>query len=441
MNRLTVFFLLSLSFAWQALAQHTPPDELLFRAVTTKHESNIQARDSSIYLWYYLSTPLVAENSEAPRHEKPFTLHTPQLPKRLKSMSDSALLPIPDISKPIKQIRNAQEMMALFEYKHLDLFETTRQTLLPYSPDYSLVLPDDNLEISDVTPSLQFPLINGDEKLIGIIPKRRYWTTGLESTVQFSQNYISENWYKGGSSNLNIFTRNYINKEYNRNRIRWTNELESKLSLYNAARDTINRYRVSDDLLRLRSNFGYKAFNRWYYTLDTEARTQLFKNFEENSTKILAAFLAPLTFNAGLGMKYDLNKKSRKVYGRKTKLSVNIAPLSYSFKWSARKDIDLARHGFAPGETVLHQVGSTVKAELNFDYNRRINFQSRLYFSTTYENMEAEWENTVNLSLTRFLSTRFYLYLRYDDKAPIKPPSKTHLQINELFSFGFFYRL
>ena len=34
------------------------------------------------------------------------------------------------------------------------------------------------------------------------IPERRYWISAFESAVQFSQNYVSENWYKGGSLSL-----------------------------------------------------------------------------------------------------------------------------------------------------------------------------------------------------------------------------------------------
>jgi hypothetical protein len=42
------------------------------------------------------------------------------------------------------------------------------------------------------------------------IPERRYWKSNFESAIQFSQNHVSANWHKGGSSNLNVFTRNYL---------------------------------------------------------------------------------------------------------------------------------------------------------------------------------------------------------------------------------------
>ena len=66
------------------------------------------------------------------------------------------------------------------------------------------------------------------------IPERRYWISAFESAVQFSQNYVSENWYKGGSSNLNLFTKNNLKYDYKKDKVQVTNELEFKASVYTA---------------------------------------------------------------------------------------------------------------------------------------------------------------------------------------------------------------
>ncbi|MDO4672443.1 MAG: DUF3078 domain-containing protein, partial [Porphyromonadaceae bacterium] len=131
--------------------------------------------------------------------------------------------------------------------------------------------------------------------------KRRYWSTVYESTLQFSQNYVSSNWYKGGSSNLNLFSRNYFTFEYNREKVKWFNELEYKLSVYNSQGDTVRKYRVADDLLRFHTNYGYKAYSNWYYSADAEVRTQLFNANKENSHDLQAALFSPITLDFGLG--------------------------------------------------------------------------------------------------------------------------------------------
>ena len=64
--------------------------------------------------------------------------------------------------------------------------------------------------------------------------RQRHWIPSLESSIQFSQNHVSDNWYKGGASNLNLYMRNYFGLRYVTERVQWTNEIESKLSVYNA---------------------------------------------------------------------------------------------------------------------------------------------------------------------------------------------------------------
>ena len=58
--------------------------------------------------------------------------------------------------------------------------------------------------------------------------------------------------------------RTYFGLRYVTERVQWTNEIESKLNVYNAEKDSVHRYRIADDLLRLRSNYGLKAWNKMY---------------------------------------------------------------------------------------------------------------------------------------------------------------------------------
>ena len=71
---------------------------------------------------------------------------------------------------------------------------------------------------------------------------------------------------------------------------------------------SILSYNINDQILRLHTLFGYKAFNKWYYTVDISFNTQVVTNYAQNSETKLSAFLAPMTFNTGIGMKYELTK-------------------------------------------------------------------------------------------------------------------------------------
>lgn len=271
------------------------------------------------------------------------------------------------------------------------------------------------------------------------IPERRYWKSQFESAIQFSQNFVSANWYKGGSSNLNLFTKNNFKYDYNKDKVQFTNEVELKLNFYNAPKDTIHDYKIGDDVLRLHSNLGYKAFNKWFYTFDTEFKTQLFTNYAENSTQKLAALLSPFSINMGVGMKYELNKSFKDRY-KKLSLTVNMAPASFTYLYSIQKDIDLDRHGFRDNKRSLSRFGSTVRTDLNYNLSRGVNWQSRLYYFTSYDQAVGEFENTLTLAMSRFFSTRIYVHLRFDDGVTKNEDFDSYFQLNELLSFGFNYK-
>lgn len=277
------------------------------------------------------------------------------------------------------------------------------------------------------------------------IPQRKYWISSFESALQFSQNHVSDNWYKGGSSNLNLFTKNNLHYDYKRDKMQITNELEFKASVYNAPKDTLRNFKVGDDVFRVHSNVGYQAFNNWFYTFDAEFKTQFFTNFQENKDIKQAAFLAPFSINLGLGMKYELNKTFTNKY-KKLKFSTNLAPISYTYMYSTL-EIDYSRHGFKKiegtdeYENKLSQIGSTIRADLAFDITRNISWQSRIYLFTTYgDHTIGEFENTLVLAISRFFSTRLYFHLRYDDGVEKNENFKSFFQINELLSFGFNYK-
>ncbi|MDR3137732.1 MAG: DUF3078 domain-containing protein [Tannerellaceae bacterium] len=312
------------------------------------------------------------------------------------------------------------------------------------------IIPD--LIIQDSPKELPFVFtgdLRADEMNVPVrfIPNRRYWRSAFESTAHFSQTYFSPNWHQGGTSNLNILTRNHLKYDYRRDKIQFTNELEIKVSVYTAPKDTMRNYKIGEDLSRIRSNFGYKAFNNWFYTFDAELRTQLFSAFAENTSQRMASTLSPIAFNFGLGMRYDL-KKSFAQRHRKLSLSLNLAPLSYTHMYSFRndpKEIDLGRHGFQKDpqtgnfENVLRQFGSTLRADLAWQFNRNVSWQSRFYYFTSYDRVVNESENTLILAISRFFSTRIYLHLRFDDGVSKKEGFNSYFQLNELLSFGFNY--
>jgi len=270
------------------------------------------------------------------------------------------------------------------------------------------------------------------------LPKRRYWTASFETSLQFSQNYISENWHKGGNSNFNLLSINKFNHEYEKERIKISTTVEYKLSIYTTPNDTLRSYRIADDAFSIINSYGYKAFSNWFYSLSLDVRTQLLSNYVENNTTKNSAFLSPITLNFSLGMEYKLTKEIRR--HRKIELSSNISPFSYNMKYIKDDDVNRPRHGLAAGENFLKNLGSKSLTTFQFNIDRNITWNFKMNYFTNYEKVEAEFENTLNLAVSRFFSTRIYCDIRFDDSVKKADPSDSYFQFYEILSFGFNYK-
>jgi len=272
-------------------------------------------------------------------------------------------------------------------------------------------------------------------------PKRKYWISNGNHKIQLSQNFMTENWYKGGGRYLNLINRHDMSFNYKKDKFQANNLIEWRLNLYTNPNDTIHQYRFGEDLIRTYSNFGIQAFNNWYYSLFVEIKTQAFKNFQENSEKAISSVLSPIFVNIGLlGMRYQIDKTFPKVKGRKISFNTEISPLSIEYKAVFNKDIDPTRFGIMEGSRHLINYGSTVNAKLIYNINRGVNITTRFYYFTNYEKVTAELENTLNFPINRYFSTSLYLFFRFDDNPQLKKEKNLgYFQLNELLSFGFNY--
>ena len=265
------------------------------------------------------------------------------------------------------------------------------------------------------------------------VEKPNFWKFSGDYSLQLFQNYVSDNWYKGGESNYSMLGTITLQANYNnKQRFRWDNKLELRLGLQNSRGDTLHKVRASEDLIRYTSKVGLQATKHWYYTLQFIASTQFMRGLKSNDPTLYSDFLSPLYINPSLGMDYTVNWLKGKLTG-----SVHLAPIAYNLTYV--KDTSLAsRFGIEEGKHTKDDFGSEVTVDLTWQIMKDIRWKTRLYCYTTYQRMLMEWENTITFVFNKYISSNIFLYPRFDDGAA-RDDKHGYWQMKEFVSLGFSY--
>lgn len=262
--------------------------------------------------------------------------------------------------------------------------------------------------------------------------KPNFWNITGNGSIQFSQSYISRNWYEGGQSADALQSNLQLDANYNdNNKIEWDNRLELKLG-FQTSSDTIHKYIVNDNLMRLTSKLGYKATTDWYYTISVEFNTQLYNTYKSNSEIKQSSFLSPFNVIAGIGMNYK--KKTKRI-----DLSVVLAPVAYNLCYISNVgNMDVTSYNIQAGDHSRSTIGSTMTTDLVWTVNSMVKYTTRLNYFSNYNSTQADWENTINFTLNKYLSTKIFLNGRFDDSAT-KSGTWRYFQLKDILSFGLNY--
>lgn len=263
-----------------------------------------------------------------------------------------------------------------------------------------------------------------------VVYKPNFWTKGGSGYLQFSQNSISSNWYKGGESTISFLSGFTYQANYDDKRnVQWENRFEWKLGFITAPSDTLHAYKANNDLVRISSKLGYKALKNWYYTISAEFKTQVFSNFATNSNQLISSLLSPAELNVGLGMDFKYVKDG------KANLSVLMNPFNYTRYSVLSDEVDPTKFNIEAGRKSASVWGSRVEATMKWKLMKSLMWESRLSYITNYQKVMSEWENTFTFSFNKYLSTKLFLHGRFDDGVS-KKGKWGYLQYQELLSFG-----
>lgn len=267
------------------------------------------------------------------------------------------------------------------------------------------------------------------------IEKPNFWTRTGKFSLQFTQNYLSTNWYKGGNNNVTMLSNLLYEANYNdQKKVQWDNKLDMRLGFVSTTNDKYRKYMPSNDKIALYSKLGIKATKAWFYTLSAEANSQFMPGYRNNNPEKFSNFLSPLDAFISLGMDF------KPTLPNKNTLSVELLPFSYKMRYidsnlqNIHKSYNQPRH--------FHQdFGSKFVVNTTLHLAKDLTWRSRVYYFTSYQYTEGEFENNFNYQFNKYFSTELYTLWRFDDnRAPsFKDKHLGYFQFKEYFTLGLTY--
>ena len=248
-----------------------------------------------------------------------------------------------------------------------------------------------------------------------MVQKPKFWTYKGDGFLQFMQNYVSGNWYKGGESNYSMVGALTLEANYdNKDKWIWDNKLELKLGFIRSRTDSLHKLKSNEDLIRLTSKVGLQASHRWYYALQ------------------LQTFFSPFNLNLGLGMDYKVESKNNRLTG-----TINFSPVAINYRYVGRLELSTS-YGLDEGKHSMVEFGPNMTADIVWKFNDVITWKSRFYAFTSFKRAEVEWENTFELRVSKYITANLFLFPRFDDASKYDE-DLGYLQFKEYSSLGFAY--
>jgi hypothetical protein len=248
-----------------------------------------------------------------------------------------------------------------------------------------------------------------------------YWKYGGVGAMTFSQVSLS-NWASGGQNSAAINANFSIYANRTKGRGKWENALEMAYGIIKQGSRDLSK---SDDKLNIVTKYGYrvnKESSKWFFSALMDFKTQFDDGFDASDTVKISTFMAPGYLVIGTGIDYYPNDN----------FTFSLQPLTGKFTFV--QDQALANKGLygvtravydtdgvtiiTPGKNSRAEFGAFFRAKYANDI-----FESRLELFTSYlrnfGNFDVNWQNSLVMNVTKFLSMNIFTQLLYDDDIKI----------------------
>lgn len=270
-----------------------------------------------------------------------------------------------------------------------------------------------------------------NDLLQAIREMRSPWRREATLMAQVTQNYVTDNWYQGGSSSFAGLGIAKGQISYIRERFTWENTGEWRIGGSTVSADSLHKVNTTDDLFRIYSKANLRIVPKLFTSLSAEIETRLLPTYKSNSMELKSAPFSPFRFNAAFGIDY------KPVKG----LSISVSPVSYKvIHIMDTVRVNPQDFGLDEHQRTQHNIGSSMRVEYLWKPVREVAIESKFYLYTNYQNVEVDLEVNCDFIINRFLSARLMLHPRYDSTVIKEGDTKAKMQFRELLSIGFSHR-
>ena len=257
------------------------------------------------------------------------------------------------------------------------------------------------------------------------------WRRELTLMAQITQNYVTDNWYQGGSSSFAALGIAKGQISYIRERFTWENFGEWRIGGSTVSADSLHKMNTTDDLFKIYSKANFRIVPKLFTSLSAELETRLLPTYKSNSMDLKSAPFSPFRFNIGVGLDYKPVKN----------LSISFSPISYKvIHIMDTAKVKVTDYGLEQGQRTQHNIGSSLRVEYTWKPVREVSLETKFYMYTNYKDVELDLEANCDFIINRWLTARLMIHPRYDTSVIMEGDTKAKIQFRELLSIGFAHK-
>ena len=222
----------------------------------------------------------------------------------------------------------------------------------------------------------------------------------------FSQMSLT-NWAAGGYSSVALNA--YINafKTYEVKDMFWENRLQLAWGFINSFGEN---FKKSDDKIIFDSKYGYRAWNKVFFSTAFNFRSQFSNSFNYPTAgkTLVSGPFSPAYFSLGVGLDY---KPARPI-------SINFSPLTSNLV-IVTNELLRKKYGNRIDQPVKLELGAQLKLDYKQQLSKDVAVASTLILFSDFldnpQNIKVNWDLFIDTKINKYFSANIRTNLLYDD--------------------------